>query len=187
MEIYDDVFSPVYFLMMCAVIVIHYDVKKTGRLREALALTFGAYLVAYSIYSTWHLLQPAPQWVEDALAVIGLFFAIVIAVIAQMKGIYNGVVVRGAVMLTILSIPYVAISPYWNISGHVAYTTAPALFLVWLDRKWWPVMVVPLVMLVNRPVVDAHTVAESVGGFVLAVVAFLTSIWLFEFYVDDRG
>ena len=172
MEIYDDVFSPVYFLMLCALIVVYYDSKKTGRLPQALAVTFGAYLIAYATYSVWYFIQPAPQWIEDSLAVSGLFLTIMVAMVALIKGIYDGVVLDGIYMLIALSIPYVIISPFWNISGHVAYTTAPVLYLIRLDKRWWPLMVIPLIMVVNRPIVNAHTIAESIGGFVLALTVF---------------
>ena len=172
MEIYDDVFSPVYFLMLCALVVVYYDSKKTGKLPQALAVTFGAYLIAYATYSVWYFIQPAPQWIEDSLAVSGLFLAIMVAMVALIKGIYDGVVLDGIYMLIALSIPYVIISPFWNISGHVAYTTAPVLYLIRLDKRWWPLMVIPLIMVVNRPIVNAHTIAESIGGFVLALTAF---------------
>lgn len=173
MDIYDDVFNPIYFMMLCALVVIYYDSKKTGKLLQAVAVTIGAYLIAYATYSIWYFIQPAPQYIEDFLAVSGLFLAIMIAMLGMIKGIYDGIVMKAIYFLIALSIPYLVISFFWNISGHVAYTTAPVMFLIYLDRRWWPLMTIPLIMIVNRPIVQAHTPEQSVAGFVLAVVVFL--------------
>lgn len=173
MEIYDDVFNPIYFMLLCALVVVYYDSKKTGKFLQAVAITLGAYLIAYSTYSIWYFIQPAPQYIEDLLAVSGLFLAIMIAMLGLIKGIYNGVILRAINYLIALSIPYAIISYFWNISGHVAYTTAPVLFLIHLDRRWWPLLVIPLIMVVNRPMVQAHTLEQSIAGFLLASVVFL--------------
>jgi len=185
MEVYDDVFNPLYFLLVCALIVVYYDSKVTKKLPQALAVTFGAYLIAYATYSIWYFIQPAPQWIEDALAVCGLFLGLMVAMLAIVTGIYNGIVLRGAYYLIVLSVPYVIISMFWNISGHVAYTTAPVLFLIYLNRKWWPLIVIPLVMIVNRPIVNAHTPAQSVAGFLLALVVFL-GFYLYSWRRKDK-
>lgn len=169
MQIYDDVFSPLYYMLFVALVVVYYDSKVTGKIREAIITTLVAYAIAYAVYSTWFLMgEETPQYVEDLLAVFGLFAAIYVAMFAVRRKIYDGIVLVGILTMIILSVPYAIISVFWNISGHVAYTTAPTVFLVRLNKKFLPLMTIPLVMVVNRPIVGAHTWAESIAGFIFA-------------------
>jgi len=173
MEIYATVFNPIYYMLFCALIVVYHDAKKTGQLMKGVVVTLTAYMIAYATYSTWYFLPPAPQWVEDFLAVSGLMLGVLIAVLALRKKIFDGIIREAIYIIVALSIPYMAISPFWNISGHVAYTTAPTLYLISLDRRFTLLIVIPLIMVVNRPVVGAHTVAQSIAGFLLAAIIVL--------------
>ena len=179
MEIYDDAFSPLYYMLLCALLVVYYDSKKTGKTKEAILVTIVAYLIGISTYSIWFFVKKpsTPQWIEDLLAVSGLSLAMIIGYYAVRRKIYDGLVKLGLLILVALTIPYAVISVFWNISGHVAYTTAPTLFLARIDRKFYPLVAVPLLMVVNRPIVGAHSWSESVAGFVLAaaVTIFVTS------------
>lgn len=188
MEVYDDVFNPLYFLFICALAVIYYDSKKTGRLYAGILTAFLAYGVGYSIYSIWLLIQPAPQWIEDGLAVSGLLIATSIGAVAYTKEIYDGVV-RDAIFIVIaLSVPYVLISRFWDISGHVAYTAAPVLYLIMLDRRLAPLISIPIVMVVNRPIVGAHTIEQSIAGFALALIVVFGYVAVKrKLYVEGRG
>ncbi len=180
MEIYDDVFSPVYFMFLCALVVVYYDSKRTGKLKQGLAIAFAAYAIAYVTYSTWYFISQMPQWVEDFLAVTGLMLGVLMAMVAMVKKIYDGIVREAVYIIVVLSAPYMAISPFWNISGHVAYTTAPALYLVTLNRKFLPLMLIPIIMVINRPVIGAHTVAQSVAGFILAALVVVVGTHLYR-------
>lgn len=179
MEIYDDIFSPIYFMFLCALVVIYYDSKRTGKLKQGLAVAIVAYAIAYATYNLWYLIQPSPQWIEDLLAITGLMLAILIALVALKKRIFNGLVKEAVYIIVALSVPYMAISPFWNISGHVAYTTAPALYLTTINRRLWPLMIIPLIMVVNRPVVGAHTMAQSIAGFLLATAVVLAGTHIY--------
>ncbi|MDY6778441.1 MAG: hypothetical protein SVU32_07260 [Candidatus Nanohaloarchaea archaeon] len=77
-------------------------------------------------------------------------------------------VTRYASYLGLLSAPYLLISPFWNISGHVTFTAGPSLFLTWYDRRMAPLLIIPLIMVVNRPFLNAHTWLQSIGGLLLA-------------------
>ncbi|SFR52198.1 phosphatase PAP2 family protein [Halogeometricum limi] len=70
----------------------------------------------------------------------------------------------------IVAVPYVALSPVWNVSGHVLLSLTPALFLTLLDRRYWPTLAVPVVMVPNRIYVDAHTWPQAIGAFLLGTV-----------------
>ncbi len=179
MEIYDDAFSPLYYMLLCALVVVYYDSKKTGKTKKAILVTILAYLIGISTYSLWFLVRSSftPQWVEDILAVSGLSLALFIGYNAIRRKIYNGLVMLGILVLVTLTIPYAIISVFWNISGHVVYTTAPTLFLARINRKFFPLIAIPLLMVVNRPIVGAHSWSESVAGFILAaaITLYVTS------------
>ena len=178
MLVYQDVLSPIYFLLLCAIIVVYLDWKeKGGSMMARVATIVASWVVAYAIYSLYFYLYPgSPQWVEDAFAVAGLMTAAAITYLVwSVKG-YGRTTVGAIVSSMVVSIPYVVISPVWNISGHVAFTTAPAAFLTAIDRKFAPLFVVPIIMLVNRPIVGAHTVAESVAGLLLGLLS-LVGVW----------
>ena len=147
---------------------------------RGVAVAIVAYAIAYSTYSTWYFIPPSPQWIEDLLAVTGLMIAVGIALLALRKKIYGKLIEKSIYILIVLTVPYMVISPFWNISGHVAYTTAPSFFLAKIDKKLWALMIVPLIMVVNRPVVGAHTIEESIGGFVLAIISVFVGSYLYD-------
>jgi hypothetical protein len=70
--------------------------------------------------------------------------------------------------LAAVTVPYIALSPFWNISGHVVLAVMPTLSLVLVDRRFWPLLVIPAVMVVNRPYVGAHTWAQSLAALLVA-------------------
>ena len=180
MDIYEDVFSPLYYMFFCALILIYLESKWSDRLWKGVAVAIVAYAIAYATYSIWYFFPPAPQWIEDLLAVTGLMIAVGIALLALRKKIYGELVEKGIYILIVLTVPYMAISPFWNISGHVAYTTAPSLYLGRVNKKLYVLMLVPLIMMINRPIVGAHTVLESIGGFVLAAISVVVGTYLYD-------
>lgn len=180
MYIYQDVFNPVYFLLLCSIPVIYYDWRNAGgSLAIRVIVVLFSWLVAFAIYKSYFILMPdAPQWVEDLFAVSGLAVAIAItATVWRVKG--YGREMTGALIAAIaVSIPYTLVSPIWNISGHVAYTTGPVIYLTALNRKLAALLPVPLLMVVNRPLVYAHTWGQSIAGFFLGFLALAGVLYL---------
>lgn len=83
-----------------------------------------------------------------------------------------------------VTLPYLALSPFWNISGHVIFATTPALALALVDRRFRPLLAVPAVMVLNRVYLDVHTWGQSVGGLLLASAVV---VWVFERRLDGGG
>ena len=67
-----------------------------------------------------------------------------------------------------MTVPYAALSPFWDISGHVIFALTPTLYLALVDRKYAPLLAVPVVMVPNRVYLNAHSLAQSVVGFAVA-------------------
>lgn len=82
----------------------------------------------------------------------------------------------GAFGLLAVSLPFAAISYFWNISGHVTYTAAPVTYLVLLDRRLLLLYAIPVVMVFNRPYVGAHTPLQAISGFIMGTVLMFFSI-----------
>ncbi|MFC7196050.1 phosphatase PAP2 family protein [Halosimplex aquaticum] len=74
------------------------------------------------------------------------------------------------VTLAVVIAPYALLSPFWDISGHVLIALAPLLYLSLLDRRYVPLLAIPVLMVPNRVAVNAHTWAQSIAGFVVAAV-----------------
>jgi uncharacterized membrane protein len=67
---------------------------------------------------------------------------------------------------------------HWNISGHVLFTLVPTLYLSLVDRRYLPLLVIPLVMIPNRPMVSRHTLEQSFGSVALGVVCLVVVVKL---------
>lgn len=88
-----------------------------------------------------------------------------------------GTLVPGAAeALAAVTLPYLALSPVWNVSGHVIFSVMPTLYLALVDRRFLPLLAVPVVMVPNRLYLDAHTWPQAVGGFLVAAVLV---VWVF--------
>lgn len=74
------------------------------------------------------------------------------------------------VAIVAAAIPYGLVAPVWNVSGHVTFTLVPTLLLALADDRFWPALAIPAVMVVNRPVLGAHTWLQSLGGLVVGAV-----------------
>jgi membrane-associated phospholipid phosphatase len=90
-----------------------------------------------------------------------------------------GSLVPGAMeAVAAVAVPYVALSAVWNVSGHVIVALVATLYLTLVDRKFWPTLVAPAVMVPNRIYLGAHTWAQTVGGVVVAGVVVGGIYWL---------
>jgi len=181
MLLYQDVFSPIFFMLLCALIIIYMDWKNSGGSLTLRIITVAfAWITGFLIYRLYFVVFPygSEQWIEDMFAVAGFLASIAIVLVVWKLKKY-GVETIGAILsaITVL-IPYTIISPFWNISGHVTFTAAPVAYLAAIDRKWAWLFIIPILMVVNRPIVGAHTVEESVAGFLLGLLAIVGSIYV---------
>jgi membrane-associated phospholipid phosphatase len=173
MDWYQDVFNPVYYLLICAIIITVYDYKMgNGGMIGRITTILFSWAVAFLIYRSYFVfIYPSEQWIEDMFAVLGLSVAILITLVVWEVRNYGCVMPSAIASALAVTIPYVLISPYWNISGHVAYTTAPTVFIAGIDRRWIFLFIIPLLMVINRPYLGEHTIAESIAGFILGLIA----------------
>jgi len=94
---------------------------------------------------------------------------------------WGSIVSHAMVTYVTIAVPYAGLSPFWNVSGHVLLSLTPALYLTLLDRSYWPVMLVPIVMVPNRRIVGAHSWAQAVGAFLIG-----SAVVVAAFRLSDR-
>jgi hypothetical protein len=94
---------------------------------------------------------------------------------------WGSIVPHAMVTYVAVGVPYAGLSPFWNVSGHVLLSLTPALYLTLLDRSYWPVMLVPIVMVPNRRIVGAHSWAQAVGAFLIG-----SAVVVAAFRLSDR-
>ena len=175
---YQNVFDPVYFLLFTAVlIVLHEWFRFKGSLSRRVLSILSAWVLAYLTYKMYFVLGFDQQWIEDMFAVAGILVAGVFCSIIWSKYRWGNLLPLAIMVAFYLSAIYLAISKFWNISGHVVYTTAPVTFLTFaIDKRYVLLYAIPLIMVVNRPIVGAHTWSQSICGFILGFLVTLLVI-----------
>jgi len=190
MSVYQDVFHPLPVLVASSLALVHWDWIRQQRSVFSLlgrTITLGAVIVGAvgtligvhlrTSIDVWQL-RRAGFWELD-VAMAGLLFGASLVVLLLWTVFGWGRKMRlAAGLLAATAIPYGIISVYWNISGHVVFTLVPTFYLVLQDRRFFPLLFIPLVMIPNRPMVTEHTLAESIGGAILAVICTLPAAGL---------
>lgn len=144
----------------------------------------GAFLVAgvlafvptAAYFLVWSGLQTALEgstWRMDMLVASGMFVAAGVTWALWHRYEWGEIVPDAMEALALVTVPYVLLSPFWDVSGHVIFALLPTLYLTLLDRRFWPTLAIPLVMVPNRVVLDAHTITQSVVGFIVCGVVVL--------------
>ncbi|WP_433633147.1 phosphoesterase [Halomicrococcus sp. NG-SE-24] len=186
MTYYPYVFHPAVLVGGGFVLTIHYEWSRQNVGRSMLWRRVGAFLLAgvlslapTAAYSLVTGTPPAKltqgnAWQVDALVASGLFVAVGVTWYLWRRFGWGELVPRAAEILAAVTVPYALLSPFWNVSGHVLLSVMPTLYLALVDRKFWPLLVVPVVMVPNRVLVDAHTWAQAIGAFLLATVIVVT-------------
>lgn len=172
--LYSEVFAPEYFVLVCTLALVAYEWR--GSQSSGLAQVAGRLLtvvvgwaVAFAIYqSTEMMFDPVPSWGADFTGSVGL--GVGIAIIGAVWSIrdWGDHVPALAKLLFGLTIVHTVVTPFWDVSSHVAYAVAPAGYLVVANRRFAPLLAVALGMVLARPLAGAHTWLQSVGGLVLA-------------------
>ena len=173
-KLYSAVFSPEYFVLLCTLALLGYEWRgESGRgasgLAARLLAVVAGWAVAFAIYeSTGVLFDTVPSWGPDFTGSIGLGVGVLVIGGAWRARDWGGHVPRLAALLFGLTVAHTAITPFWDVSSHVAYTVAPAGYLVAADRRFAPLFAIAVLMVLARPLAGAHTWLQSVGGLVLA-------------------
>lgn len=174
MLMYQNVFNPIYFLLLCSLLIVYHEYKRFGGnfIKRILTILF-AWIVAYTIYKLYFFLgfvKFGYQWIEDFFAVFALLVACLICLFVWRRSKWGHYIPLAIKVAFVLSVIYAIISRFWNISGHVTYTTAPVVYLMMvIDKRYLLLLTVPLIMVVNRPLVYAHTWLQSICGFILGL------------------
>ena len=189
MTYYPYVFHPITVLGVGILLLVHHEWARQGLDRAALWRRVGSFLgagllglvptVAYFLASGANPIQATQGngWTMDALVASGLFIAATITWFVWRRFDWGQLVPGMMVVILASTVPYAALSPVWNVSGHVIISLVPALYLTLVDRKFWPLLLVPVVMVPNRVYLDAHTWAQSVGAFLVAAAITLGLYW----------
>lgn len=182
MQYYPYVFHPITVLGVGLITVIYYEWRHQGADRPTLyrrLLAFGgAGLLSLTPTAGYMLITGAGvmettqgnAWQVDALVAGGLFIVAGVAWVVWSHYDWGVLVPDAMRTLAAVTVPYIALSPIWNVSGHVIIALMPTLYLVLVDRDFWPVLAIPVVMVFNRVYLNTHTWAQSIGGFVIAAV-----------------
>jgi membrane-associated phospholipid phosphatase len=180
MEYFPFVFHPVVLVGGGFLLLIHTEWRRQDAGHDTLRKRLGVFVVAgfLSILPTAVYLLVTGQgpmetmqgnaWQVDAIVASGLAVVAGSLWVVWTRYEWGHIVPRAAVALAAGTVPYVGLSPFWNVSGHVTLAVVSTLTLVLVNRRFWPLLAVPAVMVVNRPYVDAHTWGQSVGALLIA-------------------
>jgi membrane-associated phospholipid phosphatase len=190
MEYYPYVVHPITVLGVGIVLLIHHEWARQDLERSVLWRRIGAFLgvgllslvptVAYFLVVGGGVVEATKgkSAIMDGLVASGLLIAASLTWVAW-RHFDWGPLVRGAMQaLAAVTVPYALASPFWDISGHVIISLMPALYLTLVNRRFWPLLVFPVVMIPNRIYLDAHTWEQSIAGFVVAALVVGGVYWV---------
>ncbi|MFB6140501.1 MAG: phosphoesterase [Halosimplex sp.] len=181
-ELYGYVFHPSTVIGAGALLLIYYERNRQSGERTALWKRVAAFLgagvlgfvptIAFFLARSGKLAKAfsGSSWRLDMMVASGVFIGAGVTW-AVWRRFEWGQLVPGEMLALIAVIPpYAALSPFWDISGHVIFAVVPTLYLALVDRKFLPLVAIPVLMVPMRVFVDAHSLLESVAGFVVAAV-----------------
>lgn len=180
-QAYSAVFAPELFVLACALLVVGYEWRRAegapgfGLGARAAVLGLG-WVVAFALYrGVPRAVGTLPEWGPDATGSVGLGVGmLVIWLVWRLRG-WGRLVPEFALLLVGVTVPHLLLTPFWDVSSHVLYAAVPAGYLSMVDRRFAPLVLVALGMVLARPLAGAHTWLQSVGGLVLSL-AFLVAL-----------
>lgn len=190
MKYYPYVFHPITVLGVGILVLIHHEWARQDADRSVLWRRVGGFLgagllaliptVAYFVITGTAVMRATKGsgWVMDGLVAAGLFIAAGITWYEWRRFDWGRLVPGAMEALAAVTVPYIALSPFWDVSGHVIIALMPALYLTLVDRTFWPSLAIPVVMVPNRVLVNAHSWTQSIAGFVIAAAITVGLYWL---------
>lgn len=185
MQWYPYVVHPITVLGVGILVLVRYEWARQAAAESDLWRRVGGFLVAgflallptgaYFLLKSGSIVAATRgnSWEMDALVASGILVAAT-GIWALWRRYRWGRLVPDAMqVLVAATIPYALVSPFWNVSGHVTIALMPTLYLTLVDRKFWPTLVLPVVMVPNRVFLNAHTWAQAVGAFVVTAAVVL--------------
>ncbi|WP_135852828.1 phosphoesterase [Halorussus salinus] len=189
MELYPYVFHPAVMVGAGALVLIYSEWSRQDADRSALPRRLGAFLgagllslvptLAYAAVTGQSLgaVTKGNVWQVDALVAGGVFFTAGVTWFVWHRYGWGSLVPGYLEALAVATVPYVALSPFWNFSGHVTMALVPTLYLTLVERKFWPTLAIPVVMVPNRVYLSAHDWAQSVGAFLVVALLVVGAFW----------
>ncbi|QLH80049.1 phosphoesterase [Halosimplex rubrum] len=179
-DLYGYVFHPITVLGVGSLLLIYHEWRERGADRTALWRRVGAFLGAGALA-----LVPTAvfflafrgglgravggsSWRLDEMVAAGVLIAAGVTWLLWRRYEWGPIVPPAMVTFAAVTVPYAALAPVWDISGHVILALAPTLYLTLVDRRYAPLLAVPVLMVPTRVLVEAHTWAQSVAGFAVA-------------------
>ncbi len=178
---YSEMFAPELFVLLCSLLVVGYEWRTSsegslGGLSKRVIVVACGWGIAFAIYQgVPRVVGTLPEWGTNATGSAGLAIGILVIWFGWRIWDWGSTVPEFALLLVGVTVPHLLITPFWDISSHVLYAMTPAGYLSLVDRRFVPLIVVALGMVVARPLAEAHTWLQSIGGLVLAL-AFLLAL-----------
>lgn len=175
-QLFSDAFSPEYFVLACTLVLLGTELRPDHRTRRRtllarLGVVGVAWGCAFAIYrSTPLFFEQVPTWGTDLIGGLGLAFGFLLIRSAWRARGWGPLVPEFSVLLLSITLVHSVVTPFWDISSHVLYTTVSAGYLSVVERRFGPLLIVPVGMVASRPLVGAHTWLQSVTGFVVAAL-----------------
>lgn len=179
MEAFPFVFHPTTVLGVGILLLVHYEWDHQGADRSELWVRAGAFLgggvlallptAAFMLVTGQGVMETTQGnvWRVDWLVGGGVLISAGVTWLLWRHFEWGSLVPVAMEALALAMVPYLALSPFWNVSGHVIIALLPTLYLTLVDRKFWPLNLVPIAMVPNRVYLDAHTWGQVVGGFLI--------------------
>lgn len=176
---YSEVFAPEIFVLLCSLLVIGYEWRTSSDnslagLGKRVGVLILGWSVAFAIYQgVPQVVGTLPEWGADATGSAGLAVGMLVIWVGWRIWDWGNIMPEYTLLLVGVTIPHLLVTPFWDISSHVLYAMTPAGYLLMVVRRFVPVIFVALGMVAARPLADAHTWLQSIGGLVLALVCLL--------------
>lgn len=180
------VFAPELFVLLATLLLVGYERRgdlDPKPLAARLGVVIVAWVVAFAVY------QGGPELLgtgvpggdaglagtavpggDDFFAAFGLIVAFAGIALAWRQFEWGSLVPPYALLLVATSLLHLVVVPLWDASSHVIYAAVPVGALVAADRRFAPLLAVPLLLVWSRVATGAHTVDEAVGGLLVAGV-----------------
>lgn len=184
-DVYSTVFAPELFLLVCTLGIILYEWHYSTTTDSLLSLggrvttLGGAWVLAFLITELPETaITASAYWVDDVFASVGILAGFLVLAVAWTVTDWGRYLPEFALFVIVLTVGHAVIVPFWDVSSHVTYTTAPVSYFIALNRRLVPTALIPGGMVVTRPLTGAHSVLQSVGGVVLALVFVAGFLWV---------
>ena len=168
------VFTPELFLLLTTLLLVGYE-RRDRPAPRAIAARVGAVAVAWVL--AFAVYWGGPKSIgtnvpggDDFFAALGLIAAFAGIGLAWRRFEWGPLLPPYAALVVATSVLHLAVVPVWNASSHVIYAAVPAGASFAVDRRFAPLLAVPVLLVWSRIALGAHTLDEAVGGLAVAGV-----------------